>query len=107
MPQSYNVHHDYNEVQISRQPGVRILTFFLYLNDVEMGGETNFDHLNLTVTPKRGRALLWPSVLDHDPDARDPRTTHQACPVMRGTKYAANLWFHRREWEGPLRSFCI
>ena len=30
--------------------------------------------LNISVRPKRGRALLWPSVLDADPNARDDRT---------------------------------
>jgi prolyl 4-hydroxylase len=76
----------------SRQPGVRILTLYLYLNDVEEGGGTNFDELDITVMPKRGRALLWPSVLDSDPDQKDERTTHQALPVGKGSiKYGANV----------------
>lgn len=35
--------------------GPRILTFFLYLSDVEEGGETGFPKMNLQVTPKKGR----------------------------------------------------
>jgi prolyl 4-hydroxylase len=71
---------------------VRILTLYLYLNDVEEGGGTNFDELDITVMPKRGRALLWPSVLDSDPDKKDGRTTHQALPVGKGSiKYGANV----------------
>jgi len=75
-----------------RQQGVRILTMYLYLNDVEEGGGTNFDQLNITVMPKRGRALLWPSVLDSDPNAKDERTTHQALPVGPDSlKFGANV----------------
>jgi hypothetical protein len=33
--------------------GPRILTFFLYLSDVEEGGETNFPLLNISVNPKK------------------------------------------------------
>jgi hypothetical protein len=73
-----------------RQQGVRILTVYLYLNDVEAGGGTNFDQLDITVMPKRGRALLWPSVLDRAPSDKDGRTTHQALPVEAGVKYGAN-----------------
>lgn len=32
--------------------GVRVLTFFLYLNDVEEGGGTRFNRLNFAVKPK-------------------------------------------------------
>jgi prolyl 4-hydroxylase len=78
---------------------VRILhvTGFLYLSDVEEGGGTNFPSLDLTVEPKRGRALLWQSVLDEDPHDFDPRTYHQALPVIHGIKYGANAWFHQRD----------
>jgi prolyl 4-hydroxylase len=71
---------------------VRVLTLYLYLNDVENGGGTNFDQLDITVMPKRGRALLWPSVLNSDPNEKDERTTHQALPVGKDSiKYGANV----------------
>jgi prolyl 4-hydroxylase len=62
----------------------------MYLSDVEAGGGTNFPNLDVTVMPKKGRALLWPSVLDSDPSSKDDRTAHQALPVEAGTKFAAN-----------------
>jgi prolyl 4-hydroxylase len=74
--------------------GPRILTFFLYLSDVEEGGETVFPTLDIKVKPKRGRALIWPSVLNDNPEEQDPRTTHAAAPVIKGKKYAANAWIH-------------
>ena len=68
------------------------MTLYLYLNDVEEGGGTNFDQLDITVIPKQGRALLWPSVLDSDPNEKDERTTHQALPVGKNSlKYGANV----------------
>jgi prolyl 4-hydroxylase len=94
--QFYQSHHDYIEYEIKRKQGVRILTIFLYLNDVEAGGETDFPHLGLTVEPKLGRALIWPSVLNDDPNAADPRTQHQALAVKEGIKYGANAWLHQR-----------
>jgi prolyl 4-hydroxylase len=89
-----------------RQQGVRILTAYLYLNDVEAGGGTNFDQLDITVMPKRGRALLWPSVKSSDPNAKDYRTTHQALPVEEGVKYGANAWFHMHDFKTPNKEGC-
>jgi len=81
-----------------------MLTLYLYLNDVENGGGTNFDQLDVTVMPKRGRALLWPSVLDSAPHEMDDRTTHQALPVGKDSlKYGANV-SSRKSW-GLFRPF--
>jgi prolyl 4-hydroxylase len=104
----YRTHHDYIEFQRDRQPGVRILTIFLYLNEVEAGGGTNFPHLKppITVTPKRGRALIWPSVLDDAPHDRDGRTHHQALAVEAGIKFGANAWIHMRDFKTPNRNGC-
>lgn len=62
--------------------------------DVEEGGETNFPQLDIAVKPKRGRALLWPSVMDDDLTKQDSRTYHEAKPVIKGLKLAANAWIH-------------
>jgi prolyl 4-hydroxylase len=43
----YKTHHDYIPYEKDRQSGPRILTVFLYLNDVEAGGGTNFPGLDL------------------------------------------------------------
>ena len=57
------VHHDFSWHETERQQGPRILTIFLYLNDPEEGGETDFPNINITVTPRRGRVVLWVSRL--------------------------------------------
>lgn len=93
--------------KVNRPPGVRILTFYLYLNDVEEGGETNFPRLGLSVKPKQGRAVLWPSILHDDPNGNDIRSDHQAKPVLKGIKYGANAWLHQRDVKGELGSQCL
>ena len=104
--QYYQTHHDYIHFQVDRQTGVRLLTVFLYLNDVEAGGGTDFPRLGITVMPKKGRALVWPSVLDVDPNQKDIRTEHQALPVEKGIKYGANAWLHQRDFKTPNNNGC-
>ena len=105
--QYYKSHHDYIPFHTKRQCGVRVLTLFLYLNDVEAGGGTRFDSLNITVMPKAGKAVLWPSVLDDKPNEMDPRTYHQALPVEAGVKYGANAWLHQRDFKAALDLGCV
>ena len=50
--------------------------------------------IGIAVKPAKGKALLWPSVLDENLEQMDSRTTHEARPVIKGTKYAANSWIH-------------
>lgn len=38
----------------------RYLALMVYLNDVDNGGETEFNFLNLKIKPKMGRALIFP-----------------------------------------------
>ena len=104
--QKYDTHHDYGADDIGLACGPRILTFFLYLSDVEEGGETSFPTLNITVKPKKGRALLWPSTLDEDPEQMDARTMHAALPVIKGKKFAANSWIHLYNYEEPNKWGC-
>ncbi|GAX28852.1 hypothetical protein FisN_20Lh149 [Fistulifera solaris] len=106
--QYYKVHHDYTPLHAGSMAGVRILTVFLYLNDDRLeGGGTNFPSIhNLTVLPNQGRAILWPSVLNDEPGQIDVRTEHQALPVERGVKYAANAWIHQRDFRTPLHMGC-
>jgi len=104
--QFYEDHHDYIRHNIENQQGVRILTSYLYLNDVEAGGGTRFTGLNITVMPKRGRALFWPSVLNDSPHDKDRRTNHQALPVEAGIKFGANGWYHQFDFKTPYEKGC-
>jgi prolyl 4-hydroxylase len=104
--QKYNTHHDYGSDDRHLACGPRVLTFFLYLSDVEEGGHTAFPSLNISIQPKKGRALLWPSTLDRDPEAQDPRTMHSAMPVIKGRKFAANAWLHLYNYREPNKWGC-
>lgn len=90
--QRYEMHHDFIPHHVQRNQGPRILTIFLYLNDVEEGGGTHFNDVGVTVMPKQGRALIWPSVKDQNPSQKDERTHHEALAVIKGVKYGANAW---------------
>lgn len=101
--QFYRTHHDQQTGHWTPQ-GVRVYTFFVYLSDVEAGGGTRFTDLNITVTPKLGRAVLWPSVIDADLLTGEPKTHHEAVTVEAGVKYAANLWIHLYDFKSPSRA---
>jgi len=52
----FSPHVDVNNLHDNR----RFLVFFLYLNDVEEGGETSFTDYGVKVKAKRGRVLIFP-----------------------------------------------
>lgn len=64
----------------------RILTWMVYLNDVEEGGETEFLYLRKRIKPERGTLLIWPSGFPH---------THRGNPPLSGDKYIMTGWV---EW---------
>ena len=95
--QFYRVHHDQNTAVWAPQ-GPRVLTFFMYLNDPEEGGETAFPRISspdgqghLVVKPQLGNAILWPSVSVDIARGRQGRRLHAAvanprwaCPLRVG-----------------------
>jgi hypothetical protein len=61
----------------------RVLTFILYLNDVDEGGETEFLYYPKRVKARQGRLILWPAGFTH---------THRGNPPMSNTKYILTGW---------------
>jgi hypothetical protein len=81
----YQEKEDFYETHIdaySNHP--RSMSALLYLNDVAEGGETYFDKFDLSITPKSGRLVLFPSNYPY---------SHVAKPVILGKKYVAVAWF--------------
>jgi len=110
--QYYVPHHDFIPGHVAMPCGPRIMTFFLYLSEVEEGGFTAFSKLKdgdgneLKITPKKGSALLWPNVYNAEPFKKDPRTHHEAVPVKSGMKLAANAWIHMHNFREPNAGGC-
>ena len=103
--QFYKVHHDQNSAPFTPQ-GARLYTFFMYLNTPEAGGGTRFNDLGITVEPRRGSAVLWPSLLDSDVELPELQTHHEALPVEAGVKFGANLWIHQYDFRTPSSRRC-
>ena len=61
----------------------RLFAFMTYLNDVEDGGSTYFNHYDLNVRPKKGTTLIWPAEWTH---------AHRGNPITKGCKYIITGW---------------
>jgi len=63
----------------------RILTYIIFLNDDYTGGETEFLHKNMRLTPKKGTLAIFPANYTH---------THRGNPPLTGEKYIMTSWVH-------------
>ena len=72
----------------------REYTLLIYLNDVEKGGETIFPFLNLEITPKKGKGILFRTLDDNDKII--PESYHGGKPVIKGEKWICNKWIHNK-----------
>ncbi|CBZ51212.1 putative 2OG-Fe(II) oxygenase family protein [Neospora caninum Liverpool] len=73
----------------------RRTTILLYLNDVAEGGETEFPHLGLKLSPVKGSGVMWRNVFETT-NQIDPRVLHAALPPVAGRKYVVNCFFNER-----------
>jgi len=84
-PGHYDWHHDYS---IDRQ-GTRLLTFMWYLNEVELGGETEF--LNSRIRPETGKLVIFPAGWQY---------LHRALPPISNPKWICTGWIYSK-WQDP------
>jgi hypothetical protein len=63
----------------------RRITFIIYLNDVDDGGETEFIYQKKKIKPKQGRMVIFPACYTH---------THRGNPVYSGVKYVLTGWLN-------------
>ena len=95
----YKPHHDYFYSQASywdkeiARGGQRVWTAFLYLNDVNQGGTTNFPNINFEVKPKAGRMVLWLNMLGKELNVD---SYHEAKPPIACEKWGANIWVREK-----------
>jgi prolyl 4-hydroxylase len=86
--------HDGSEktLRCMKNGGARLKTALVYLNDVEKGGSTRLNRLNIDVLPNIGKLLLFENTYTGT-NVRHPQSEHAGMPVIKGEKYAFNLWF--------------
>lgn len=65
----------------------RVLSGILYLNDEYEGGNINFPYLNISVKPKPGSVIFFPSNFIY---------VHQIDEIISGTRYSLPHWYHSR-----------
>ena len=97
--QEYFNHYDawdFNDVEKCKRNlkrgGQRLFTALVYLNDVEEGGSTKFTKLNIDVKAEKGKLLIFENVYE-ETNIRHYLSEHAGRPVIKGEKYAFNLWF--------------
>ena len=62
----------------------------MFYSFIDLGGNTIFPNLSLSVKPSKGTALFW---FNFDSKMKDyDEIIHMGCPVIRGNKLIANKW---------------
>lgn len=99
----YQPHYDYfspsqpGGKETLLRGGQRVATVIMYLNTPEEGGETIFPRANLSVTPKKGAAILFYNVTENGEE--DPNSFHGGAPVLKGEKWIATKWIRRETFH--------
>nr|WP_240628528.1 2OG-Fe(II) oxygenase [Bacillus salacetis] len=88
--QEYKAHFDF----FKKADNPRISTLVMYLNDVELGGETYFPKLKFSVSPQKGMAVYFEYFYDNQ--ELNDLTLHGGAPVIIGDKWAATQWMRRK-----------
>ena len=63
----------------------RLFAWMTYLNDVDDGGQTNFNHYGIKIKPETGKTLIWPAEWTH---------AHTGEILKSGTKYIVTGWMN-------------
>ncbi|XP_064598542.1 prolyl 4-hydroxylase subunit alpha-3-like [Liolophura sinensis] len=107
----YEPHHDFTKLYrdsglednlLFKNSGDRVATWMFYLTDVKAGGATVFPTLKARVPAIKGAAAFWYNIKRSG--VLDDRSLHAGCPLLLGTKWAANKWF--RELGQAFRYGC-
>jgi len=76
-------YHIWHFESASRACANRLLTFILYLNDVEEGGETELLYQSRRIKPQKGTLTMFPASFTH---------THRGNPPLSNDKYIVTGW---------------
>ena len=80
-----------------QQGGQRLKTLIVFLNDGYSGGDIEFSKIPLTITPEKGKAILFdvvqPGVTDLNGDlVADEDMEYSDNVVTSGSKYTLHIW---------------
>ncbi|GMH90422.1 hypothetical protein TrST_g5531 [Triparma strigata] len=82
----------------------RVATIFVYLNDVQSGGETRFSQLEVSIKPREGMAVLFfPAKLptdEEDPGGLAERLMHESMTAV-DEKYILQQFVWSGSYIGP------
>ena len=78
-------YHIWHHEQSTLNSAERVLTWTIYLNDVEEGGETEFLYQSKRIKAKKGKILIFPAAFTH---------THRGNPPLSGDKYILTGWYN-------------
>ena len=76
-------YHVWHYEAMNRESANRLLTYIVYLNDVEEGGETELLYYPMRVKPKAGTCIIFPAAFTH---------THWGNPPISNEKYILTGW---------------
>ena len=76
-------YHNWHYENDGRHFGSRLAAFIIYLNNVPVGGETEFLYYPRRIKPKAGTLVIWPAGFTH---------THRGNPPISNTKYIITGW---------------
>ena len=96
--QEYQPHFDAFDIKTPsgkhhmKRGGQRLKTALIYFNNVLEGGGTIFPELNIIVKAKMGRMVVFENCYAGTIKPHK-KSLHGGMPVIKGEKWAANLWF--------------
>jgi len=99
--QEYQPHWDYFDPETTyfkneqKYGGQRKISFLIYLNEVEEGGETTYPHLKVDIKPEVGKLLMHHN---HHSGHCLKSSLHGSKPVIKGEKWALVCWVRERKW---------
>lgn len=98
--QEYQNHYDTFDETNERgkkeieESGQRKYTMLAYLNDDFEGGGTYFPNVDILVTPKKGRVVIFNNLDENGQVIK--AAYHAGLPVTKGCKYAINIWVRNK-----------